>query len=40
MNARNLVAMPFGYAYARRKPGWFLWVTWCRWAPHWWPLIF
>jgi len=33
-NARNLVAMPFGYTYARGQPGWSLRATWCPWAPH------
>jgi len=39
-NARNLVAMPFGYAYAREQPAWSLQATWRLWAPHWWPLNF
>jgi len=38
-NARNLGAMPFGYAYARGQTAWSLRATWCPWAPLWWPLI-
>jgi len=38
-NARNLVAMPFGYVYVCGQPAWSLRATWRPWAPHWWPLI-
>jgi len=27
-----MVAMHFGYAYARGQPGWSLRATWCAWT--------